>query len=256
MKPFASISFGVLLLLFTGWPVLISGTRQQARQPEPAVTTPPPPAPAAVAAPSPDAVLEQEAYALYDSMQLRRAGLSKKAFLYAWKGYTKLIKKGIVRKYEVLSICDFSQSSRKKRMYIIDVANKKLLLHTWVAHGLNSGGEYARSFSNKPESHKSSLGFYITRQEYYGENGLSLKIDGIEQGINDKARARNIVIHGSPYVGAGYLKSNRVSGRSFGCPAVPAKDSQKVIQAIKGGSCLFIYHPSETYLTKSSILNG
>jgi len=256
MKPFASISFGILVVLFTGWPVLISGTRQQARKPVPVVnTTPPPPAPA-IAAPSPVALVEQEAYALYDSMKLRRAGLSKKAFLYAWKGYTKLIQKGVIRNDEVLSICDFSQSSRKKRMYIIDVANKKLLMNTWVAHGRNSGGEYARSFSNKPESHKSSLGFYLTRQEYYGEHGLSLKIDGIEQGINDKARARNIVIHGSPYVGAGYLKSNRVSGRSFGCPAVPAKDSHKVIQAIKGGTCLFIYHPSESYLSRSSILNG
>ena len=129
-------------------------------------------------------------------------------------------------------------------------------MNTYVAHGRNSGGEYARSFSNKPESHKSSLGFYVTRNSYYGDHGLALKIDGLENGINDKADARNIVIHGSDYVGSGYLRGNRINGRSFGCPAIPKKDTQKLIHTIKGGSCLFIYHPTTHYLAKSTILNG
>jgi hypothetical protein len=83
-----------------------------------------------------------------------------------------------------------------------------------------------------------------------------LKIDGLENGINNNADERNIVIHGSKYVGPNYLRYNRVSGRSFGCPAVPTKDTQKVINTIKDGSCLFIYHPAKIYLSRSKILNG
>jgi hypothetical protein len=233
----------------------MSGTRQQGRKTVEAVniTSSAPP----VSVPlSTELTSEMEAISLYDSMHLRRAGLTKKAFLYAWKGYKRLLQKRRLRNDDVLSICDFSQSSRRKRLYIIDVENKKLLLNTYVAHGRNSGAEYARSFSNNPESHKSSLGFYITRNSYYGEHGLALKIEGMERGINDKADERNIVIHGSEYVGAGYLRSNRFNGRSFGCPAVPEKDTKKIIHTIKGGSCLFIYHPTSHYLSKSTILNG
>lgn len=197
-----------------------------------------------------------EALHLYDSMRLRKFGLSKKAFEYAWKGYQRLLQVGKLNKKDVLSICDFSQSSKRKRLFIIDLEEKKVLLSTYVAHGRGSGGEYARSFSNSPESHKSSLGFYITRRTYYGDHGLSLKIEGLEKGINDLADERRIVIHGSDYVGLNYLRSNRFNGRSFGCPAVPKKDTEKVIHTIKGGSCLFIYHPAKHYLTKSRILNG
>lgn len=201
-------------------------------------------------------LLEEEATSLYQSMNLKKWGLSRKAFEYAWKGYKHLLQQKKIRKDEVLSICDFSQSSRKKRFYIIDVESKKMLINTWVAHGRNSGGEYARSFSNKPESHQSSLGFYVTRNTYYGGHGLALKIEGLEKNINDLADERNIVIHGSNYVGAGFLRKSRINGRSFGCPAVPAKDNAKVIQTIKGGSCLFIYHPTKNYIKNSKVLNG
>jgi hypothetical protein len=255
MKSFKSVSTGVLLLLFIGWPVLMSGTRQQGRKIVEAVITTPAAPPVSIPL-SPDALSELEAISLYDSMRLKRVGLTKKAFLFAWKGYKQLMQRRRLSNDDVLSICDFSQSSRRKRMYIIDVANKKLLLNTYVAHGRNSGREYANSFSNKPESHKSSLGFYVTRNSYYGDHGLALKIDGLENGINDQADARNIVIHGSEYVGSGYLRSNRFNGRSFGCPAVPKKDTQKIIHTIKGGSCLFIYHPTNNYLSKSRLLNG
>src|SRR5690606_9287043 len=146
---------------------------------------------------------------------------------------------------DVLSICDFSQSSKRKRLYIIDLEQKKLLMQTFVAHGKNSGSEYAKNFSNRPESHQSSLGFYVTRSTYYGEHGLALKIDGLERGINDKAFARNIVVHGSDYVGNSFLKNNKKIGRSFGCPAVPREQAPKIIQTIKQGTCLFIYHPSK-----------
>lgn len=200
--------------------------------------------------------LRMEAYSIYDSMRLRKYGLTRKAFEYAYRGYRELREKGQLTNSDVLSICDFSQSSRRKRLYVLDIDEKKVVLNTFVAHGRNSGDEYARSFSNSPESHKSSLGFYITRNTYYGQHGLALKIDGVESGINDKANRRNIVVHGSHYVGEKFLKGNKFNGRSFGCPAVPANHTTKLINTIKNGSCLFIYHPSKHYLSKSRFLNG
>jgi hypothetical protein len=255
-KPYKSVSIGSLLCLFFSWPVLISGTRnvEEGKQEITTIISTTSPA-VSIIKPAAQLLLE-ESNALYDSIQLKKWGLSKKAFEYAWIGYKQLLEERQIDKGEVLSICDFSQSSRRKRLYIIDVAEKKVLVNTYVAHGRNSGGEYARSFSNKDESHKSSLGFYKTRNTYYGDHGLALKIEGLENGINDRADERNIVIHGSRYVGAGYLRSNKFNGRSFGCPAVPAKDTQKVIYTIKDGTCLFIYHPTKIYLTRSRLLNG
>jgi hypothetical protein len=196
------------------------------------------------------------AIVLYDKMELEEAGLSKKAFEYAWMGYNKLQKKGLLRRTSVLSICDFSQSSSQERMYVIDVPNKKLLYRTFVAHGINSGQEYASSFSNKPDSYKSSMGFYVTRQTYYGSNGLSLKIQGMDKGFNDMACRRNIVIHGAPYVSLRILHKYGVMGTTFGCPAIPEEMSSKIIPAVKDGSCFFIFYPSKKYLTESTVLNG
>lgn len=210
---------------------------------------------AAPATGKPEALMAQ-AGIMYDSLRLRKTGLSKKAFEYAWTGHQRLVKRNKIYRESILSICDFSQSSRRKRLYIFDVVSKKLLLNTYVAHGRNSGGEYARAFSNRPESHQSSLGFYITRNIYFGDHGLALKIDGLEKGFNDRADERNIVIHGSRYVGADFLKYNRFNGRSFGCPAVPSRLTPKVIHTIKNGTCLFIYHPTKKYLNQSRILNS
>ncbi|ULQ52225.1 murein L,D-transpeptidase catalytic domain family protein [Flavihumibacter fluvii] len=198
----------------------------------------------------------QEADSMYKQLNLAEKGLSKKAFIYGWKGYRILQKKGFLQRSEVLSICDFSQSSRHKRLYIIDVEQKVLLVNTFVAHGRNSGGEFARQFSNKPQSRQSSLGFYVTRQTYFGEHGLSLRIDGIERGFNDRANARNIVVHGSDYLGGSFLENNPFNGRSYGCPAVPGDESQYIIDAIKNGTCMFIYHPTKKYLSTSRIINA
>ena len=192
---------------------------------------------------------------IYDSLKLAKRGLKKEAFNYAYAGYKKLEEEGRLNKEGLITICDFSQSSCKKRLYIIDLRSGELLLNTFVAHGRNSGGEYARKFSNRPESHQSSLGFYITRQTYYGEHGLSLNIDGLEKGFNDKAEKRRIVIHGSDYIGPDFLRYNKFNGRSYGCPAVPLSERDEVINTIKDGSCLFIYHPTKTYLSRSKILN-
>lgn len=193
---------------------------------------------------------------IYNEMGLEDAGLSKKAFQYAWTGYYKLQKKGLLHKAGILSICDFSQSSSQERMYVIDVRNRRLLYRTFVAHGINSGEEFANSFSNQFESCKSSLGFYITSRTYYGSNGLSLKIEGVDKGFNDHASRRNIVIHGAPYVSLRILQKYGVMGTTFGCPAIPTEMSSQIIPVVKNGSCFFIYYPSKKYLTQSGVLNG
>lgn len=201
-------------------------------------------------------LLAEKARFLFDSLDLDQLGLSEEAFQYAYKGYTELVEKGLIQKNGLLTICDFSQSSRKKRLYLVDMENFQVLKNTYVAHGRNSGGEFAKSFSNSPRSHKSSLGFYITRSTYKGGHGLSLQLQGVEKGINDKAMMRRIVIHGSNYVGDKFLDRSPFLGRSFGCPAIPAEETKDIIETIKDGSCLFIYHPSNTYLKTSKILNG
>ena len=193
---------------------------------------------------------------LYAEMNLSDLGLSQQAFEFAYKGYRNLIKKEKLADTSILTICDLSQSSNKKRLYILDLDNNKVLLNTYVAHGRGSGTEYALRFSNKAKSHQSSLGFYLTGSTYYGQNGLSLSMKGLEPGFNDLAARRNIVIHGAAYIGDQFLGLNRCMGRSYGCPAVPENECSTIINLIKGGSCLFIYHSTKNYLKKSKILNG
>ncbi|MBO9633723.1 MAG: murein L,D-transpeptidase catalytic domain family protein [Chitinophagaceae bacterium] len=251
-RPVKSITYSLLSVLVLS-PVLMTGTSKTTEPPAEKIVLYLPKDHVRYTA-NPD-LLPEEASTLYDNMQLKKLGLTKKAFAYAWKGYSTLMEAGKLAKDGVLSICDFSQSSRRKRLYVLDIENQKLLVNTYVAHGRKSGGEYAKSFSNSPESHMSSLGFYVTRSTYYGEHGLALKIQGLERGFNDKADSRNIVIHGSQYVGKQFLNSNKFNGRSFGCPALPAKEAPSVIQQIKNGSCLFIYHPTKNYITQSRLLN-
>jgi hypothetical protein len=201
-------------------------------------------------------IAENASAVIYDAIQLGQYGLSEEAFTTAWKGYEKLVQQKQLSRTNHLTICDFSQPSGKKRLYIIDVANKKLITNTYVAHGKNSGSEYATQFSNVSESLQSSLGFYVTAQTYIGEHGLSLRLSGVDAGYNDKAYSRSIVLHGATYVDAGRVKAGVMMGRSFGCPAVPQKESAQIINNIKNGSCLFIYNPNKNYLQHSKILNG
>jgi L,D-transpeptidase catalytic domain len=198
----------------------------------------------------------QQALFMYDSMKLDQSGLNQKAFEYAWRGYHNLLKKGILKKTDVLTVCDFTQSSSSKRLYVIDVAHRKLIFNTYVSHGMNSGVDYATSFSNRANSFKSSLGFFVTSKTYFGRNGLSLKVKGLEKGYNDLAAKRHIVLHGSDYITPQYLKDNGEMGRSLGCAAMPNVLSPKIIKTIKNGSCLFIYHPTVKYLTHSNVING
>jgi L,D-transpeptidase catalytic domain len=197
-----------------------------------------------------------ESALIYSHMDLEKEGLSEKAFEYAWRGYHNLVKKGSIRNTSVLSICDFSQSSCSRRMYVLDLQHQKLLYRTYVAHGQNSGSEYAESFSNEAESFKSSLGFYVTQKTYYGRNGLSLHLNGVDKGYNDQALKRNIVLHGSTYVGDQYLQYFGTVGTSLGCPAIPSAISGRIIRKVRDGSCFFIYHPTSEYLDHSMVINN
>lgn len=199
---------------------------------------------------------EPDACSIFTSIQLDQYGLSEQAFIHAWKGYQHLLKESKITRQQYLTVCDLSQSSSKKRFYIIDIKNPSLVMQTYVAHGKNSGAEYATRFSNKPESLQTSLGFYITSNTYIGKHGLSLRLEGVDPGFNDKALVRTIVMHGASYVDGARAKAGIFMGRSWGCPAVPANQSTKIINTIKEGSCLFIYHPDNNYLTHSKILNG
>ena len=207
------------------------------------------PEPTAVLNLNPEAAILHRAAVLYDSLELDEKGLSKEAFEYAYKGYMHLLEQHRIAEPEYLTICDFSQSIRQKRLYLIDVENNTVVMNTYVSHGRRSGGEYARKFSNGYKSLQSSLGFYRTGKTYMGEHGLSLRLEGLEPGINDKAYRRAVVVHGASYIGDGK------AGRSFGCPAVPKEESKKIINTIKNGTCLFIYHPEKKYLQTSRILN-
>ena len=154
---------------------------------------------------------------------------------------------------EVLSIIDYSKPSNEKRFFIIDIENHKLLYQTLVAHGKKSGYVNATTFSNKYGSHKSSLGFFRTCNSYYGIRGYSLKLEGLEKGINDNARLRGIIIHGANYVDERIAHANGVIGRSWGCPAVSKKLSKEIINLLKGGSLLYIYADDELYKENSVI---
>ena len=191
---------------------------------------------------------------LYDSLHLDAMGMRKDALMYAYKGQQNLVKEGKIDNSNILTVCDFSQPSDSKRLYIIDVRNFKVLLNTYVAHGKNSGEVYAQKFSNRNSSLQSSLGFYVTKGTYFGKHGLSLRLSGQDRGFNDKAESRAIVVHGASYIGDEWLGGKM--GRSFGCPAVPQRYAKKVIDLIKNGTCLFIYHPLKSYLHGSNVLNG
>ncbi|BDS11249.1 murein L,D-transpeptidase catalytic domain family protein [Aureispira anguillae] len=153
-----------------------------------------------------------------------------------------------------IAIIDFSKPSTKERFYVIDLDKKKLLHSCLVAHGKNSGNKIPSDFSNTLNSKKSSLGFFLTAETYQGKHGFSLRLDGIEKGINHNARKRSIVIHGADYVSTNYIKKQGRLGRSWGCPALPLALSEEIIQSISNGTCLFIYGKNASYFKHSNYI--
>lgn len=179
----------------------------------------------------------KDSYLLYQELGIEDA-VSYPAFEKALTGYYQYDGEGKSK----LVLIDFTKPSTEKRFCVIDLERKQVLFETYVSHGRRSGENYAVSFSNEPGSNKSSLGFYRTGGTYQGKNGYSLLLDGLEKGMNDKARERAIVIHGANYADPAVLTggSNRL-GRSLGCPALPPALSREVIDTIKNGALLYIY---------------
>lgn len=186
---------------------------------------------------------------LYAGMELEGV-VNFDAFCQAIAGYNSITAK----KRDILTLIDFTKPSTEKRFYVFDMVSRRMLFHSHVSHGRGSGDNYATSFSNVSGSYKSSLGFYLTGSTYQGGNGYSLLLDGLERGINDNARRRAIVIHGAAYSNPSYIASCGRLGRSHGCPALPEAITREVIDAIKGGSVLYIYAGNDNYVRNSRVL--
>ena len=196
---------------------------------------------------------KEEIADMYQAFNLKNASMPNLlVFEKAIAGYTKLEEAGKVSN-PLLTVIDFNLSSKKKRMWILNMETQEVVFNTFVAHGKNTGLEFAKKFSNKVNSHQSSLGFYVTGETYYGKNGLSLFIDGMEKGFNSKARERYVVIHGADYAEPEFIKRYGRLGRSYGCPAVPNKIAKKLINTIKGESVVYIHKDDDTYQQKSTL---
>lgn len=188
---------------------------------------------------------------LYVKANLAASGLDQMVFDKAVTGYYNLKNAGkLSSKKSIISIADMNKSSSTKRLWVIDLDKKEVLLNTWVAHGKNTGDDIATKFSNVNSSYQSSLGFYVTGEVYVGKHGRSLRLDGMDQGYNDNARNRAIVVHGASYVGQGTINALGRLGRSQGCPAVAPELSDKVINTIEGKTVLFINGADQKYSSK------
>ncbi|KQS28494.1 murein L,D-transpeptidase catalytic domain family protein [Pedobacter sp. Leaf194] len=194
-----------------------------------------------------DSVYNSYITSLYHAVHLDSAGLNISVFEKALTGFYNIKAQRFLQMKSILTIADFDQESRKKRLYIIDLDKKELILNTWVAHGQNSGGDKPDYFSNAINSNSSSLGFYLTGEIYFGKHGRSLKLDGMDYGFNDNARERSIVVHGADYVCQESINKLGRLGRSQGCPAVPAKLANRVINTIADKTVLFINNSAQPY---------
>lgn len=186
---------------------------------------------------------QEEVLAIYSSLI---SPPEKGVFLNAVHGFDH-----IPHRKQILTVIDFSIPSTEKRAWVIDMKKGRILFNTWVSHGVNSGEDMARTFSNTEGSRMSSLGFYLTAETYRGKHGRSLRLDGLEKGFNDSARVRYIVIHGADYVSPEFIEKEGRLGRSWGCPAFPRSVTRPIIRKIKRGTVLFIYGDDPEYLDKS-----
>lgn len=201
-----------------------------------------------------DSVKLTKADILFDSLNLGKMGLGRRAYEYAMLGYNVLKAKGKLSNDKILSIIDFSIPSGRKRLFVIDVKNYKLLFVAYVAHGKNTGLDKALYFSNEHESNKSSVGFYTTLATYSGTHGYSMRLHGQEIGFNNNALERDIVVHSANYVDESVVKSQGYIGRSLGCPALSPDIYKQVINKIKNGTCLFVYGNDNKYIINSKFL--
>lgn len=191
---------------------------------------------------------------LYNELNLSSYALDFAVFRLGMVGYYSLEREGALNEKGFLTIIDFARPSTEKRFYTIDLRNREVKFHTYVAHGLNTGQNMAKNFSNIPHSNQSSLGFFVTGETYVGSKGYSLRIDGKEKRFNDKVRSRAVVIHAADYVSESWINRYGRLGRSQGCPALPPDLTREVIDTIKDKSAIFTYYPEAHYLNSSRYL--
>jgi hypothetical protein len=161
------------------------------------------------------------------------------------------VKSGLADSPSTLTVIDYSLPSTAKRLWVFDLLKRSLVYEELVAHGSGSGDNFARTFSNRPDSHQTSLGLFVTDTPYVGKNGYSLRMDGLDPGFNDLARERAIVVHGAPYVSEDFAKAQGRLGRSWGCPAVRGVIARQLIDRISHGGLLFAYYPDPQFLAQS-----
>lgn len=181
-------------------------------------------------------------------------GLRENVLKLALNATTCASEHGLVKRRNLLTVIDYSLPSTEPRMFVFDLAAHKLLFRELVAHGKNSGGDHASFFSNSSGSLASSIGLFVTADTYVGGNGYSMRLRGLEEGVNDMAWDRAIVMHGAYYVSREAIKALGRLGRSWGCPAIRAEIAKKVIDTVRGGSPVFAYYPDKTWLSKSAFL--
>jgi hypothetical protein len=174
----------------------------------------------------------------------------------ALKAATCARNNGAVANDRLLTVIDYSKASTQTRLWVLDLARERVLFQELVAHGRGSGDNFATQFSNAEGSHQTSLGLFRTADTYVGANGYSLRLDGLEPGVNDRARERAIVMHGAPYVSDTNVRTVGRLGRSHGCPALRPAIARTVIDTIKQGSLVFAYYPDRAWLQGSRFLNG
>lgn len=196
------------------------------------------------------AMFNQNLHTLYQDLNVEQQGLRFDVFEKAMTGYFNLKAEDKLGTKQLLTLVDFDLPSTQKRLWVLDLANKQVLFHTLVAHGHNSGENMATNFSNKNESNMSSLGFYVTQNEYAGKHGRSLKLQGVDQGYNDNALLRSVVMHGADYVSEDFIRQNGRLGRSLGCPALPMDQYAQIIDAVNGETCLYLNGPDTSYSSK------
>jgi hypothetical protein len=180
--------------------------------------------------------------------------LNRSVFALALASAQRAVERGEAEP-STLTVIDYSRPSTERRLWVIDLRTRELLFEEYVSHGRNSGGNVPTSFSNEEGSYKSSLGLFRAAEAYNGKHGYSLRLDGLEKGVNDRARERAIVIHGADYVNPVLAKKQGRLGRSLGCPAVRPAITRPLIDAVKNGGLVFAYYPDPTWLNASSYLN-
>ena len=203
------------------------------------------------AALTPQGAFDQELRATYQALGAEQEGLRFATFARAMTGYLNLRQDGkLAEDKQLLTVIDFDLPSTEKRLWVLDLAKHEILFHTLVAHGHNSGENEATNFSNTDQSNMSSLGFYATGGEYQGKHGRSLKLQGLDEGFNTNAESRSVVMHGADYVSEAFIKQNGRLGRSLGCPALPMELKDQIIEAVTGGTCLFLNKSDAGYSSR------